>query len=342
MLKLTIGFSQNPRIQPLADGTVKPKDIDLKFIFIDPANLFYRNLKNEEFDVSEMSISSFSMTKERGDGSRWQWSGLPVFLSKAFHWLSLFVNTGAKINELKDFAGKKVGMPDYNMTAAVWMKAVLRELYGIGPKDIVWFNGRTAEHSHGGELGLDQSPPTGIDLHWLTDKQFLDVMLDKGELDAAIGVIARQYPGIAKPIDRHGGTTIEGNPRIRRLFPDFGRQIISEFYLKTGVIPVNHMVIVKNKVLEKEPWVAMELFKAFQQSKEVAYERAMQQGAGYLLFLGDEIRRQTEVFGEDPFPLGLKANRKMLEMLFRGSAEQGLTKGLSRVDDLFHTSVRET
>jgi 4,5-dihydroxyphthalate decarboxylase len=102
------------------------------------------------------------------------------------------------------------------------------------------------------------------------------------------------------------------------------------------------MVIVKNKVLEKEPWVAMELFKAFQKSKEVAYERARQHGAGYLLFLGDDIRRQTEVFGEDPFPLGLKANRKMLEMLFRSSAEQGLTTGLSRVDELIHTSLRET
>jgi len=342
MLKLTIGFSRNPRVEPLADGTVKPEGIDLDFNFIDPGNLFYRNLKNEEFDVSEMCISSFSMTKERGDGSRWQWSGLPVFLSKALVWLTLFVNTGAKINELKDFAGKRVGVPDYNMTAAVWMKAVLKELYGIGAKDISWFNGRTVEHSHGGELGLAQSLPNGIDLHWLTENQSLDVMLDRGELDAAYGVVARQYPGVAKPIDRHGGTTIEGNPRIRKLFPDFGRQIISEFFLKTGIMPVNHMVIVKNKVLEKEPWVAMELFKAFQKSKEVAYERAKQQGAGYLLFLADDIRRQTEIFGEDPFPLGLKSNRKMLEMMFRSSAEQGLNQGLIRVDDLFHPSVRET
>lgn len=342
MLKLTIGFSDNPRIQPLADGTVKPKGIELEFSIIDPGNLFYRNLKNEEFDVSEMSISSFSMTKERGDGTRWQWSGLPVFLSKAFVWLTLFVNTKAKINELKDFAGKRVGVPDYNMTAAVWMKAVLKELYGIGAGDITWFNGRTAEHSHGAELGLAESPPTGIDLHWLKENQTLDVMLDRGELDAAYGVVQRQYPGVAKPIDRHGGTTIEGNPRIRKLFPDFGRQIISDFFHQTGIMPVNHMVIVKNNVLEKEPWVAMELFKAFQQSKEVAYERAKQQGVGYLLFLADDIRRQTEMFGEDPFPLGLKANRKMLEMMFRSSAEQGLNQGRIRVEDLFHPSVRDT
>ena len=342
MIKLTIGFSNNPRIQPLADATVKPKGIELEFVIIDPGNLFYRNLKNEEFDVSEMSISSFSMTKERGDGSRWQWSGLPVFLSKAFMWFTLYVNTKAKINGLKDFTGKRVGVPDYNMTAAVWMKAVLKELYGIGAKDIIWFNGRTTDHSHGAELGLAESPPTGIDLHWLGEDQSLDVMLDRGELDAAYGVVARQYPGVAKPIDRHGGTTIEGNPRIRALFPDFGRQVITEFYQKTGVIPVNHMVVVKNQVLEKEPWVAVELFKAFQKSKEVAYDRAKQQGAGYLLFLADDIRRQTESFGDDPFPLGLKANRKMLEMMFRSSAEQGLNQGRTGVDDLFHPSVRET
>ncbi len=265
-----------------------------------------------------------------------------MFLSKAFVWLTLYVNAKSGINGFKDFAGKRVGVPDYNMTAAVWMKAVMKELYGIGAKDVVWFNGRTAEHSHGAELGLAEDPPTGIDLNWLTEDQSLDVMLDRGELDAAYGVVQRQYPGVSKPIDRFGGIAIESNPRLRKLFPDFGRQVIGDFYRKTGVIPVNHMVIVKDRVLNKEPWVALELFKAFQKSKEVAYERAKQQGAGYLLFMADDIRRQTEIFGQDPFPLGLQTNRKMLEMMFQSSAEQGLNQGRVKVEDLFHASLRDS
>ncbi len=341
-MKLTIGFSRNPRIEPLLDGTVKPEGIELEFSLINPGDLFYLNFKDEAFDVSEMSISGFSMTKERGDGTRWQWSGLPVFLSKAFVWLTLYTNTGAKIQELRDFAGKKIGIPDYSMTAAVWMRAVLDELYGITAKDITWFNGRTADRSHGGELGLTESPPDGIVINWLTEDKSLDVMLDKGEIDAAYGIIARHNPGVAKSIDRHGGTAIEDNPRIRKLFKDFGRQVITDYYRKTGVVPVNHMVIVKNKVLEKDPWVAQELFKAFQKSKEVAFERARQQGAGYMLFLDDDLQRQTEVFGEDPYPLGLKANRRMLETFFRSSEKQGLTQGQSRVEDLFHPSTWET
>lgn len=341
-MKLTIGFSSNPRIEPLVDGTVKPDGIELDFSRINPGDLFYLNLKDDPFDVSEMSISSFSMTKERSDGSRWQWSGLPVFLSKAFMWLNMYVNEGSKIKDLGDFSGKRVGIPDYSMTAALWMRSVLKELYGIRAGDIVWFNGRSADYSHGGELGLDQSPPSGVQLNWLKKEQSLDVMLDKGQLDAAYGVVPRTGPGGASSIDRHGGTAIDGNPRIRGLFKDFGRRVITDYYFKTGVIPVNHMVIVKNKVLEKDPWVALELVKAFQKSKEIAYERAKNTGSGHLLFWQDDLRRQTDVFGEDPYPLGLKANRKMLEVLLRGSEDQGLTQGLSRVENLFHQSTWET
>ena len=342
MLKLTIGFSHNPRVEPLADGTVKPKGIDLRFTFINPGDLFYRNLKDEAFDVSEMSISGFSMTKERGDGSRWLWSGLPVFLSKAFLWLNLYVNTGAGIKDLGDFSGKRVGIPDYSMTAALWMRAVMKELYGIQPREIVWYNGRTPDFSHGGELGLNEAPPPGIQLHWLTKEQSLDVMLDRGELDAAFGVAPRSDRGPTETIDRHGGTAMEGNPRVHRLFKDFGRQLMTDYFRKTGVLPVNHMVFVKNNVLQKEPWAAMELLRAFQRSKEVAYERAGKAAGGYLLFWQDDLRRQSEAFGDDPYPVGLAANCKMLEILLRGSAEQGLTKGNVRPENLFYSTTWDT
>lgn len=343
MLKLKVGFSRNIRVEPLIEGMVKPKNIELQFVLCNPGELFYRNLKYDEFDMFEMSFSEYLMTKEKGDGKRWRWNGLPVFLSKAFMWLNLLVNAKAEISDARDLRGKRIGVPDYPMTAALWMRKVFKELYGIEHHDIVWYNGRIRELSHAGILGLDKSLPQGVVLNWLTKEQSLDVMLDGGEIDAAFNVPRRGNAGTkdARNFDRHGGTLLEGNPMIRRLFPDSGRQVITEFYLRTGVVPVNHIVVVQNRVLEENPWVALELYKAFLESKEIAY-KAGRNSSATLLFEGDDLRRQMETFGEDPYPCGLKANRKMLEMLVRSSVEQGLTKGMARIEDLFDPSTWST
>ena len=129
-LSLTAAFSANPRAQALKDGSVKPENIDLGFVTLPPGELFYRNLEYDEFDVSEMSISETLLAWERGDGTRWDWSALPVFLSKAFVWLDLYVHTNSGIETLGDLRGKRVGVPDYDMTAALWMRATMKELYG--------------------------------------------------------------------------------------------------------------------------------------------------------------------------------------------------------------------
>jgi len=342
MLKLTGGVTRDPRIEPLIDGAVKPENIDLDFVLISPGELHYRNLKYDEFDVFQMSISESIMTKERVDGSKWQWSGLPVFPSKAFIWLNLFVNVEAGIKDLRDLKGKRVGVPDYPMTAALWMRIFLRELYGIKPSDIIWHNGRTKKFSHGVIFDLDKNPPPGVSIQWLSDDQTLDVMLDRGELDAAFGFPPRHEAHDFSAIDRYGGTPIAGNPKIRKLFPDGGRQIIAEYDQKTGVLPSNHMFMVQNRILEKHPWVALELYKAFGRAKEVAYEKARLACAAYLLFEGDDYKNQTAKFGEDPYPFGIKENRKMLEILFHGSFEEGLTKKSAKIEEVFCRSVLDT
>src|SRR2546426_9092626 len=183
-LRLTMGFSDNPRVQPLKDGIVKPQGIELDCITLDPSNLFQRNLTYDEFDVSEMSISETLLARERTDGKRWDWSALPVFLSRGHHWHALYVNTAAGIKSLADLRGKRIGVPDYDMTAALWFRITLKDLHGIEAKDNVWYNGRTKELSHGGALGLDTDGPVGVTHHWLTVDQTLDVMLDRGEIDA--------------------------------------------------------------------------------------------------------------------------------------------------------------
>ena len=341
-LRLTIGFSDNPRVQPLKDGTVKPQNIELGFVTLDPSALFQRNLFYDEFDVSEMSISETLLARERTDGKKWDWSALPVFLSRGHVWPTLYVNTGSGITGLGDLRGKRIGVPDYDMTAALWFRNTLKDLHGIEAKDNMWFNGRTKELSHGGALGLDKAGPVGVTHHWLTVDQTLDVMLDHGELDActAIRPSSRVTAGDSTVIDRWGGTQIAGNPRLRKLLEDDGKAVVFEYYRKTGFFQPNHHVIVQNRILREHPWVALELFDAFGRSKEIAYERARRSAAAYLYFPGKDREEQVAVFGEDPYPLGLRAMGKNVERAIRGSMEQGLlTKPLPLEDIYFRTTL---
>ncbi len=341
-LSLTAAFSANPRAQALKDGAVKAENIDLGFVTLPPGELFYRNLEYDEFDVSEMSISETLLARERSDGTRWDWSALPVFLSKAFVWLDLYVNTNSGVETLGDLRGKRVGVPDYDMTAALWMRATMKELHGIEAADVTWYNGRLQEMSHGGALGLDQDPPPGVSLNWMSRDQTLDTMLDRGELDAAYGFPRGGGPANMSGIDRYAGTPLVGNPNIRPLFPDGGKAVTAAYYRSAGIIPVNHLVIVQNRVLREHPWAALELFKAFQASKLTAYDQARRARSAYLLFEGNDFREQADLFGDDPYPLGIRANRPMLETLIASSMDQGLLRRPVQLEDIFFKTTLNT
>lgn len=344
VLKLTIGFSDNPRLDPLKDGTVKPQNIELDFVTLDPSTLFMRNLAYDEFDASEMSISETLLAKERGDGKKWDWSALPVFLSRGHHWPNLYVNTGSGITGLGDIRGKRIGVPDYDMTAALWFRITLKDLYGIEAGDNVWFNGRTKELSHAGALGLDTEGPRGVEHHWLTADQTLDAMLDRGEIDActAIRPQNRVTAGDKTVIDRWGGTRIAGNPRLKKLLDDNGKSVVFEFYKKTGCFQANHHVIVKNRILRDHPWAALELYDAFRRSKEIAYERARRCESTRVYFPGQDLAEQRAVVGDDPYPLGLTAMGRTVERAIRGSVEQGLLRKPLALDQVYFRTTLKT
>jgi 4,5-dihydroxyphthalate decarboxylase len=264
-----MAFSDNPRVQPLKDGAVKPQGIDLNCVTIEPGTLFFRNLMYDEFDVFEMSISETLLAIERRDVGRWDWSALPVFLSRGHHWPNFWVNTASGISGLADIRGKRIGVPDYDMTAALWFRITLKDLCGIEAGDNIWFNGRTKSLSHAGALGLDKEGPRSVEHHWLSADETLDQMLDRGELDlvTAIRPQPRATAGDATVIDRWGGTQLAGNPRLRKLFPDDGKTVVFDYYRKTGFFQPNHHVIVQNRILKEHPWVALELYDAFRRSK---------------------------------------------------------------------------
>src|SRR6266496_2043385 len=343
MLNLKVGVTKNPRFEPLIDGSIKPTKVDLDIVVTTPPELFFRNLKNDEFDVFEMSLSEYLITREQAKDNRWQWSPLPIFPAKAFVWLGYFVNTASGIAGLGDFRGKRIGVPDYVMTAALWMRVFLRELHNIQPDEISWFIGRIPELSHGGVLGVDTRPPAGVDITWLTAAQSFDIMLDRGEIDAAYGFAPRHDPKLFKlNIDRYGGTLLDGNPRLRKLFADGGRAVVEAFFNKTGLVPANHVIVAQRRLLDDNPWLAGELYKIFSESKQAAYERSNFAGPAYLYFESNERKTQAATFGDDPFPFGISKNQKMLEMLFRNSHAEGLTRNLARIEDVFHPALLHT
>jgi 4,5-dihydroxyphthalate decarboxylase len=343
MLKVKVAVTKNPRFEPLIDGRIKSEKLDLDILVTTPPELFYRNLKNDEFDVFEMSLSEYLITREQAKGDRWQWSALPIFPAKAFVWLGLYVNTAAGISELKDLRGKRVGVPDYVMTAALWFRIFLKELYGIRSDEISWYIGRTRDLSHGGLLGIDTAPPAGVSLTWLTAAQTFDVMLERGEIDIAYGFAPRHDPKLfSLNIDRYGGTPLEGNPRLKKLFADGGRAVVEAFFRQTSIVPANHVIVAQRRLLEQHSELAAELFRLFSASKQAAYDREARRGPAYLYFEGTDPASQAAIYGDDPFPFGISRNRPMLQMLFRNSHEEGLTRKLAAIEDVFFKGTLDT
>jgi len=343
MLNLKLGVTKNPRFEPLIDGSVKSDKLNMNIHVTTPPELFFKNLKNDEFDVFEMSLSEFLITREQAKGDRWQWQALPIFPAKAFVWMTLFINTGAGIQTLCDLKGKKVGIPDYVMTAGLWFRIILKELCAVQPNEISWYIGRVQELSHGGLLGMDTKPPAGVSTTWLTTAQTFDVMLDRGELDAAYGFAPRHDAKLMTlNIDRYGGTPLQGNPRLRKMFADGGLAIVEAFHKKTGIVPANHVIVAQRRLLEQQPWLPNEIVRLFSESKRIAYERGNFGSPAYLYFDDSDRTRQEKMVGNDPFPFGIKSNRQMLETLFRHSHEEGLTQRLAKIEEVFFPGLLDT
>lgn len=318
MLKLRACFSRNPRIYPLIEGVVKAEGIELDVDQEDHGDTFAWLLDGGPCDVFEFSISHYMTTFERQD-PRWDWTAIPIFLAKATPFLETRVHKDADIESLSDLRGKRVGMGDYAMTAGVWLRVALDQLYGVRPSEVTWFAGRARHRSHDFQLGIQDTLRPDLSVTWLDEDGALDRLLRAGDLDAAFGV--------------------KEDPVLRPLLPDGGSGLFAEFWRSKGYVPVNHILLTRRPIVEDNPWVPEALFAAFERSKQAAYER---DPSTRVVLPKEDAAAQRALYGDDPYPSGVAANRAMLEAVARQSYAEGLTRGLLDVEALFSESVRNT
>jgi 4,5-dihydroxyphthalate decarboxylase len=318
-LKLTFACGLYDRMLALYTREVRPEGIDLNFIAIDsPREIFDRMAGGLEFDASEMSSSEFISRKAAG---ACPFVALPVFPSRTFRHGFIAVNRRSGIRTPKDLEGKRIGVPLYTMTAAIWIRGHLQHDYGVDLATIRWVQGAINKAgAHGKPSVLPALRKIALDIN--DTGKSLDELLEAGEIDAIMGT---SLPA-----------SIRRNPDIRRLFPDFP-EVEKEYYRRTRIFPIMHLVVIRREIHDAHPFVAGSLYKAFCEAKNRALDKMRFTGAlRYMLpWMTAELEEVQQLFGDDPWPYGVEANRPTLQALVEYMAEQSIIAAPVAVDDLF-------
>jgi len=321
MTKLSLSFAcaDYDRTQALVDGSVKAEGIDLNVLKMAPDEIFYRMMRHEEFDMSELSASSYLIAKDQGLP---KFTALPVFLSRTFRHSSIYVHRDGGIANPEQLRGKRIGVPEYHVTALVWVRGMLQHQYGIHPSEMEWFwGGVDAPRQKAERVSIEL--PAEIRLSAIGNEQSLNQMLLDRKIDAIISPRA--------PIG-----FLKGAGEIARLFEDYKAEEMN-YYRETGIFPIMHVVAVKDDLLEKHPWIAMNLYQAFMQAKQKAYQNLSQIGSlrVTLPWLAAEVEQTRRIMGEDFWSYGIGKNRVVMETLIRYAHEQGIISRSMALDEIF-------
>jgi len=322
-LKLSVAIGDYDRNRPLIAGAVQLDGVDPVFMTLSPEEIFFRALRTHDFDICELSLSSFTVKTAAGDNP---YVGIPCFLSRAFRHTSIYVRTD-RIAKPEDLKGKRVGVPEYQLTANVWARAILEDDFGVKPSDIHWVRGAI---EHAGRIEkISIRLPEGVKLENAPEGRTISDLIDTGEID---GFIAPRPPYLAKP-----------NPSVGWLFRD-PTAAAKDYYKRTGVFPIMHLVGVRRSLVEQHPWLPAAVMKAFEQSKRLAVEALADTSATKvtLPFVEESLKAARELMGEDYWAYGMEANRRTLETFLRHHHAQGLSPRLVTVEELFHPSTHET
>jgi 4,5-dihydroxyphthalate decarboxylase len=315
-LRLTLACGPYDRMQALRDGSIRPDGIKLNYLTMQPAEIFWRMLLYKEFDVSEMSLSNYAILVSRGDAP---FVAIPVYPSRVFRHAYFFINTTKGIKSPHDLAGKRAGVPEYSVTAAVYMRGVLQHEYGITPDQVSWVQSRPDRLDHPLPPGVHVTPtPPGVEL---TD------MLERGEIDFLLTA--------NNPLSFRRGA-----PTVARLFPNF-REVEQDYYRRTQIYPIMHVIAIRREVYDRDPWIAQSLYQAFCAAKERSYRLLLESGSPKIsvAWLQALIDEEKAVFGPDWYPYGIEKNRPSLQALVQYLHEQGLSQRRLEIEELFAPST---
>jgi len=324
MAKLNLSVAVGPydRTRALIDGTVKIDGVEPVCMTLPPEEIFFRALRHTEFDICELSLSSFTLKTSQGGGP---YVGVPCFVSRAFRHNAIWVRTD-RIKKPQDLKGKKVGLPEWQLTANVWARAVLEDDFGVKSSDIQWVRGGIASADRPEKIKV--SLPPGVQMEDAPSGKSISALLAEGAID---GFIAPRAPALPR-----------NTPNVGYLFPD---PIVAaqDYFKRTGIFPIMHLVGVRRTIVEQHPWLPAAVFKAFSQAKDVALEALEDASASKvtLPFMEERVAEARATMGDDFWSYGLEANRKTLENFLKHHHAQGLSSRLVKPEELFHPGTHE-
>jgi 4,5-dihydroxyphthalate decarboxylase len=312
------------RTRALFDGRVQIDGVDPVYMLLNPEEMFFRAMRSRDFDISELSFSSYLVKHSRGECP---YIAVPVFLSRAFRHTSLYARKD-RIKRPEDLKGKRIGLPEYQLTANVWARALLQDDHGVRPEDVTWVRGGIDTPGRPEKIAL-QLPPN-VRVESAPEGSTISELLDRGEID---GFMA------PRPPSRH----VLKNPNVGWLFDD-PTAAAKDYYKRTGVFPIMHVLGVRKELAAQHPWLPGALLKAFTHSKAAALELLGDTSATKvtLPFVEEQLQAARATLGEDFWSYGVEPARRTLETLVRHHHSQGLSSRLLAVEELFHPSTYET
>ncbi len=321
---ITIACGNYDRTRAIRDGTVPVEGCAVTFLPLYPEEIFHRVFKFQEFDVAEISFSSYIRTVAAGTAD---YVGLPAFVSRIFRHSGIYIRANVGIKKPEDLRGKRIGVPEYQITAVVWMRGMMQHEYGVAPSEIHWRSG--GQEQAGRHERTPLKPIAGVDIQPIGDDKTLIGMLRDGELDALFTA-------------RAPSSFINGEPHIARLFPNT-RAAEQAYYKKTGLFPIMHLVGIRKTLAEKYPWLATSVYKAFCEAKARAVIDLRDVNALMvtLPWLEAETNETMALMGEDFWKYGIAENLPEIEALTQYIHEQGLADRKVKVEELFHPSTFE-
>ncbi len=324
-LQLSLACWDYDRTRPLRDGRVRVDGVDLVYLDLPVEETFFRMMRHREFDASELSLSSYVISCFQDERP---FVALPVFPSRSFRHGNIFVNTSAGIGEPADLRGKRVGLPEYQLTALVWIRGMLSESYGLPVSAVTYHTG--GMETQGRIEKARVSLPPEISVEPIPEGRTLSQMLAEGEIDALYS-------------PRAPSTLHAPDGRVARLFPD-PREQEREYFERTGIFPVMHVIVLRRDLYDRNRWLAQSLYKAFVEAKELAYAELEQVAAlkVSLPWLTSELERTRALMGRDYWSYGLEPNRHVLETFVRYAHEQGLAERRLDVEELFAPETFES